>query len=48
VDAVFMEVHDCPERALSDGPNALPLARLESLLFTIRDIHELVRNAKRD
>jgi 2-dehydro-3-deoxyphosphooctonate aldolase (KDO 8-P synthase) len=48
VDAVFMEVHDCPERALSDGPNALPLARLESLLFMIRDIHELVRNATRD
>jgi 2-dehydro-3-deoxyphosphooctonate aldolase (KDO 8-P synthase) len=47
VDAVFMEVHDCPEKALSDGPNALPLQRLESLLFMIRDIHELVRNATR-
>lgn len=43
VDAVFMEVHDSPEKALSDGPNALPLGRLESLLFMIRDIHELVR-----
>ena len=48
VDAVFMEVHDHPEKALSDGPNALPLHRLESLLFMIRDIHELVRNAARD
>jgi 2-dehydro-3-deoxyphosphooctonate aldolase (KDO 8-P synthase) len=48
VDAVFMEVHDNPERALSDGPNALPLRRLESFLFMIRDIHELVRNAARD
>jgi len=47
VDAVFMEVHDCPEKALSDGPNALPLARLEALLFMIRDIHELVRSATR-
>ena len=47
VDAVFMEVHDCPEKALSDGPNALALERLESLLFMIRDIHELVRNATR-
>jgi 2-dehydro-3-deoxyphosphooctonate aldolase (KDO 8-P synthase) len=47
VDAVFMEVHDCPEKALSDGPNALPLARLESLLFMIRDIHKLVRNPTR-
>jgi 2-dehydro-3-deoxyphosphooctonate aldolase (KDO 8-P synthase) len=43
VDAVFMEVHEQPERALSDGPNALPLARLEPLLNMLRDIHELVR-----
>ncbi len=42
VDAVFMEVHECPERAPSDGPNALPLERLESLLFMLRDIHQLV------
>jgi 2-dehydro-3-deoxyphosphooctonate aldolase (KDO 8-P synthase) len=48
VDAVFMEVHDCPEKALSDGPNALPLARLEALLFMLRDIHELVRNWTRN
>ncbi len=46
VDAVFMEVHDCPERALSDGPNALPLDRLASLLLTLRDIHQLVRDSK--
>jgi 2-dehydro-3-deoxyphosphooctonate aldolase (KDO 8-P synthase) len=43
VDAVFMEVHDCPEKALSDGPNALPLNRFEPLLLMIRDIHHLVR-----
>lgn len=43
VDAVFMEVHEQPERALSDGPNALPLARLEPLLHMLRDLHELVR-----
>jgi 2-dehydro-3-deoxyphosphooctonate aldolase (KDO 8-P synthase) len=42
VDAVFMEVHECPEQALSDGPNALPLERLEALLLILRDIHELV------
>ena len=45
VDAVFMEVHDCPEKALSDGPNALPLHRMAPLLSMIRDIHELVRNS---
>ncbi|MCU1267536.1 MAG: 2-dehydro-3-deoxyphosphooctonate aldolase [Acidobacteria bacterium] len=43
VDAVFMEVHERPERALSDGPNALPLERMQSLLNTLRDIHALVR-----
>jgi 2-dehydro-3-deoxyphosphooctonate aldolase (KDO 8-P synthase) len=42
VDAVFMEVHEAPERALSDGPNALPLARMSALLKTLRDIHALV------
>jgi 2-dehydro-3-deoxyphosphooctonate aldolase (KDO 8-P synthase) len=42
VDALFMEVHDCPEKALSDGPNALPLDRLQPLLLMLRDIHQLV------
>lgn len=42
VDAVFMEVHDQPERAPSDGPNMLPLARMEALLLMLREIHELV------
>jgi len=42
VDVVFMEVHEEPSRALSDGPNALPLARMSALLRSLRDIHELV------
>ena len=45
VDAVFMEVHECPERAPSDGPNALPLERMSALLVILRDIHKLVNNA---
>jgi 2-dehydro-3-deoxyphosphooctonate aldolase (KDO 8-P synthase) len=44
VDAVFMEVHECPERAPSDGPNALPLDRLQALLNVLRDIHKLVHS----
>lgn len=44
VDAVFMEVHDAPERAPSDGPNMLPLARMAALLSSLRDIHGLVSN----
>lgn len=46
VDAVFMEVHDAPEQAPSDGPNMLPLARMGSLLESLRDIQTLVRNMK--
>lgn len=45
VDAVFMEVHDNPEKAPSDGPNQLPLGRLEKLLFKLKQIHELVNEA---
>lgn len=43
VDGVFMEVHDDPSAALSDGPNSLPLNRLEPLLEKLKAIHELVR-----
>ena len=42
VDAVFMEVHDNPEKALSDGPNALPLNRLQPLLHMLKRLHETV------
>ena len=45
VDAIFMEVHDNPSAAPSDGPNQLPLARLEKLLKKLKDIHELVNAA---
>ncbi|HXU38223.1 MAG TPA: 3-deoxy-8-phosphooctulonate synthase [Blastocatellia bacterium] len=44
VDGVFMEVHDDPAAALSDGPNSLPLDRLEPLLEKLKAIHELVRD----
>ena len=43
VDGVFMEVHDDPAAALSDGPNSLKLDRLPRLLETLRAINELVR-----
>jgi 2-dehydro-3-deoxyphosphooctonate aldolase (KDO 8-P synthase) len=44
VDAVFMEVHDNPAVAPSDGPNQLPLGRLEKLLKKLKDIHELINS----
>ena len=43
VDAVFMEVHNDPSVAPSDGPNQLPLARLEALLRKLKSINELVK-----
>jgi 2-dehydro-3-deoxyphosphooctonate aldolase (KDO 8-P synthase) len=42
VDGLFVEVHDHPERALSDGANALRLDRLGPLLEPLRAIHEIV------
>jgi 2-dehydro-3-deoxyphosphooctonate aldolase (KDO 8-P synthase) len=46
VDAVFMEVHDHPEVAPSDGPNMLPLERMGALLDTLREIHELINRSR--
>jgi 2-dehydro-3-deoxyphosphooctonate aldolase (KDO 8-P synthase) len=40
IDGLFVEVHESPERALSDGANALRLERLPSLLARIRALHE--------
>jgi 2-dehydro-3-deoxyphosphooctonate aldolase (KDO 8-P synthase) len=40
VDGVFLEVHPDPDRALSDGPNSLPLGELEPLLRTLLAIRE--------
>lgn len=44
VDAVFMEVHDNPAVAPSDGPNQLALDKLEGLLSKLKQIHELVKS----
>jgi 2-dehydro-3-deoxyphosphooctonate aldolase (KDO 8-P synthase) len=42
VDALFVEVHEAPERALSDGPNALRLDLLAPLLERLRRIDACV------
>jgi len=44
VDAVFVEVHEAPERALSDGANALPLNALKGLIERLRRIDEVSRD----
>ena len=42
VDGVFVEVHEAPERALSDGPNALRLDLLSPLWAKLQAIHGLI------
>ena len=43
VDGVFLEVHENPSKALSDGTNALPLNELPGLLGKLKQISALVR-----
>jgi 2-dehydro-3-deoxyphosphooctonate aldolase (KDO 8-P synthase) len=45
VSGLFMETHPDPSKALSDGPNAWPLARMESLLRTLAAIDRTVKGA---
>nr|WP_116348087.1 3-deoxy-8-phosphooctulonate synthase [Alkalilimnicola ehrlichii] len=43
VAGLFMETHPNPEKALSDGPNAWPLPRMESLLQTLQVLDNAVK-----
>jgi len=43
VSGLFMETHPEPDKALSDGPNAWPLARMEPLLSTLRELDRAVK-----
>ena len=43
IDALFMEVHACPDKALCDGPNMLALDRLPELLKQVREIDRIVK-----
>ena len=47
VDALFLEVHDNPEEALSDGANMVYLDKLEDLLKDAVAIHEIVRHKQK-
>jgi len=44
VDALFMEVHDEPSKALCDGPNMVSLEDLEELLIKAKAIDEIVKD----
>ena len=45
VAGVFMETHPDPSKALSDGPNAWPLARMRELLETLAEVDATVKRA---
>ena len=43
-DAVFLEVHESPDKALCDGPNSLDLEKIAPLAREIEEISKIVRN----
>ena len=45
IDGLFMEVHEEPDRALSDKATVFPLARLEALLRTLQAIDAMMKRA---
>tara|TARA_B100001121_G_scaffold145903_1_gene127543 strand:- start:694 stop:1524 length:831 start_codon:yes stop_codon:yes gene_type:complete len=46
IAAIFIETHQDPDNAPSDGPNMVPLSKLENLLTQIIEIDKLVKNFK--
>jgi 2-dehydro-3-deoxyphosphooctonate aldolase (KDO 8-P synthase) len=48
IDALFMEVHEDPEHALSDGPNSLMLKDFEGLLRIIKHVDAIVKEHSSD
>jgi 2-dehydro-3-deoxyphosphooctonate aldolase (KDO 8-P synthase) len=44
VDGIFLETHDNPAKALSDGANALPLAELAGLLVRLKELATVVHS----
>ena len=44
VSGLFMETHPNPAKALSDGPNAVPLNRMKELLATLVALDDVVKN----
>ena len=45
VSGVFMETHPDPDTALSDGPNAWPLGKMEALLETLRELDAVAKQS---
>jgi 2-dehydro-3-deoxyphosphooctonate aldolase (KDO 8-P synthase) len=43
ISGLFMETHPDPAKAMSDGPNAWPLARMRQLLMTLKELDRVVK-----
>lgn len=43
IDGLFLETHPHPEKALSDGPNSVPLDELKRLLTSVKEINDALR-----
>jgi 2-dehydro-3-deoxyphosphooctonate aldolase (KDO 8-P synthase) len=43
-DGVFMETHPDPSKAMSDGPNQIPLSQIASVVESLRQIHAITRS----
>ena len=48
VSAVFIETHENPDSAPSDGPNMIPLHQIRELLTQLKNIHSMVANINQD
>jgi 2-dehydro-3-deoxyphosphooctonate aldolase (KDO 8-P synthase) len=46
ISGLFMETHPMPEKALSDGPNSMPLDKMEELLTQLVQIDRIVKESK--
>jgi len=43
IDGIFMEIHECPDKALCDGPNSVKLDDLAALLQKLKAIDAIVK-----
>jgi 2-dehydro-3-deoxyphosphooctonate aldolase (KDO 8-P synthase) len=48
IDGIFLETHDNPAAALSDGTNALPLSELSALLKRLKGLSGMIRSWRRE
>ena len=44
ISGLFMETHPDPDKALSDGPNSWPLAKMKSLLESLKALDAVYKN----